>query len=538
MVDIGSEEDLEEVIEEKVEERVEGRLDEERERIRKQVKQQLNSSSSISKSEDNKMSRRQFLKMLGLGAGSLAVSSMAAGTNWTKITPRSQGVSEIKAETATNYKGNDIDSDGDGEVDAADIARALDSTEVGGGLSGGDGTALSVDITDIITTGIQDDGSNNLELDESVIKDGGAKEIEAQEFGSGSAEDGFVLTSDGNGGTVWELGGSGISFTDVAKTFTESDVTVETDRTIINNGSIELGDELDERFEDNDKLTDEDTWSDWYTNGAGSHFDFSVTNNGFIEGNYEGYLSINARSGEGVFITRTSGETTQSIEFTVRPEDDNGNSSDGYEIPFVNNNGSQNNTSGNGLGQIRFVNGGGNVRWNGVGSNNTGSEILSSWSTNTNYTFKMEWDFANNQVEIFESGTSRGTFNLINSDSGWDTIGFMPDTNDSNSYAEIYFDDLLVGNGVNNTGSATISWPEPNDVYLWHTATFHRTLDNETVTVDILDESDNVLLSDISHRTDISSINSATNIKIRANISRNDSTNNPTLDSAYRKWSV
>lgn len=71
----------------------------------------------------------------------------------------------------------DIDSDKDGEVDAADIARALDSSEVGTGLSGGDGTALS--------------------LDESVIKDGGPKEIDVQEFAGGDGTSGQMLFTDG-----------------------------------------------------------------------------------------------------------------------------------------------------------------------------------------------------------------------------------------------------------------------------------------------------------------------------------------------------
>lgn len=69
---------------------------------------------------------------------------------------------------------NDIDSDSDGEVDAADIARALDSSEVGDGLNGGDGTALSVDVSDFAGTGLADDGNENL-----YIPQGGGSGLDA-----------------------------------------------------------------------------------------------------------------------------------------------------------------------------------------------------------------------------------------------------------------------------------------------------------------------------------------------------------------------
>lgn len=73
----------------------------------------------------------------------------------------------------------------------------------GEGLDGGGSVALggsfsaNVDVTDFITTGITEDGSNNLELDESVIKDGGPKEIDVQEFAGGDGASGQVLFTDG-----------------------------------------------------------------------------------------------------------------------------------------------------------------------------------------------------------------------------------------------------------------------------------------------------------------------------------------------------
>jgi hypothetical protein len=40
--------------------------------------------------------------MLGVGAGGLALSSSAAGLSWSKITPQSQGTSDIKSSTVAD----------------------------------------------------------------------------------------------------------------------------------------------------------------------------------------------------------------------------------------------------------------------------------------------------------------------------------------------------------------------------------------------------------------------------------------------------
>lgn len=70
-------------------------------------------------------------------------------------------------------------------------------------LVGGATLNPSVNVTDLLGTGISEDGSNNLTLDESVIKDGGAKEIDAAEFGGGSGTNGQVLQTDG-AGAFWD----------------------------------------------------------------------------------------------------------------------------------------------------------------------------------------------------------------------------------------------------------------------------------------------------------------------------------------------
>lgn len=86
------------------------------------------------------------------------------------------------------------------------------------------------------------------------------------------------------------------------------------------------------------------------------------------------------------------------------------------------------------------------------------------------------------------------------------------------------------------SGSATIEWPAPTDIEGWDLATYQRTLDGETATIDVLDGSDTVLFSDISQNFDISTVAASTNVKLRVNLSRSTTSNNPTLDYAARRY--
>jgi len=77
--------------------------------------------------------------------------------------------------------------------------NANDGLDGGGSFDPVNGytVGFTVDVTDLLSTGITEDGSNNLELDESVIKDGGAKEIDAEEFAGGNGANEQVLQTDG-----------------------------------------------------------------------------------------------------------------------------------------------------------------------------------------------------------------------------------------------------------------------------------------------------------------------------------------------------
>ncbi len=77
----------------------------------------------------------------------------------------------------------------------------LDGTETEN-LIGGADFSLNVDVAELLGTGITE-SSNNLELDESVIKDGGAKEVDAAELAGDDGTSGQFLQTNGTS-TSWE----------------------------------------------------------------------------------------------------------------------------------------------------------------------------------------------------------------------------------------------------------------------------------------------------------------------------------------------
>ena len=94
-------EDMEEVIERKVQERLEEQKKQIQEEVGKKIrKEQGKETKRTGKDTEQKVSRRQFLKMLGVGAGTLALTGTGLGVSWSKVTPSNQGTSDIKSKTA------------------------------------------------------------------------------------------------------------------------------------------------------------------------------------------------------------------------------------------------------------------------------------------------------------------------------------------------------------------------------------------------------------------------------------------------------
>jgi hypothetical protein len=102
--------------------------------------------------------------------------------------------------------------------------------------------------------------------------------------------------------------------------------------------------------------------------------------------------------------------------------------------------------------------------------------------------------------------------------------------------------------GVTNNGSAILEWEYPSTINEWDVATFSRTLDNETVDVFVDYSSDGGSTwsrtnngNPISRNYVLANDNNilpSYDVRIEAELSRTNTSNNPTLDSVYRSWFV
>jgi len=91
-------------------------------------------------------------------------------------------------------------------------------------------------------------------------------------------------------------------------------------------------------------------------------------------------------------------------------------------------------------------------------------------------------------------------------------------------------------------GTAYVGWEHPPDIYRWDSVLFQRTRDGETVTVDVQESTDGgstwtPIATDVSRGQEITA-DPSSEVRLKVNLSRNDTANNPTLDAAYRRYVV
>lgn len=116
------------------------------------------------------------------------------------------------------------------------------------------------------------------------------------------------------------------------------------------------------------------------------------------------------------------------------------------------------------------------------------------------------------------------------------TSGYIDDgTGSKYSSSEFNFQNIE-GIVATTSGDATIDWAGPSDIASWDLATFQRTVDGETVTIDVVDSAGTVLFSDIPQNFDISTVAVSTDVRLVVNLSRASTANNPSLDYAARRW--
>jgi len=109
-----------------------------------------------------------------------------------------------------------------------------------------------------------------------------------------------------------------------------------------------------------------------------------------------------------------------------------------------------------------------------------------------------------------------------------------------------------LGDDGSTSGNANIEWPAVQDIFKWDVATFTKTEDGETVNVYAAYSNDggstwerlnsgNPISRNFSlaaEQDNVAGFDADSEVRIEAELSRSDTANNPTLDSAYRSWRV
>jgi hypothetical protein len=319
-----------------------------------------------------------------------------------------------------------------------------------------------------------------------------------------------VATSitDPEGNTVTSLSDP-VRVTEETSTFSESNVVITTNKTKISSGSTSLNDRATEDFFPDDFEDGVD--SNW----TGSTGSLSATTNVVLDGSQSGVLET-TNTGDEVFFSGL--DEKDNLRVLVQSDTDFGNTGDSFGIDVRSPN-------GDAMGRLEFDDGG--------GLDLSSGSTSFSWSIDETYEVVFDYDFVNSEVDYKIDGTKVGN-NSINGNSIGEVEALNRTFNDGGT-RKFYFDAKTF---TPKTGFVSVAFDSgsPSDIDSWDLATFQRTLDNETVTVDVEDSNGNVLKSDISKDTDISDIATSTDVQLRANLSRNDTSNNPTLDYVARRF--
>jgi hypothetical protein len=163
--------------------------------------------------------------------------------------------------------------------------------------------------------------------------------------------------------------------------------------------------------------------------------------------------------------------------------------------------------------------------------NDTGDEMhVVDGSTVYKYLLSTAWDISTASFD--SSATLSGT---VAGGVSWGDGGTKIYFNEDGGSA---IDEYNSGEGDALSGDAVIQFDSgvPADIEAYDLAAFQSSDDGETVTVDVEDGSGTVLYSDITQNFDITTVDPSKNVKLRANLSRSNTANNPTVDYAARRY--
>ncbi|AGM11008.1 hypothetical protein HRTV5_32 [Halorubrum tailed phage 5] len=217
----------------------------------------------------------------------------------------------------------------------------------------------------------------------------------------------------------------------------------------------------------------------------------------------------------------------QDLEVSIQVESDTANINDFVGIEVFN--------GETRILRIQYNDGDGNVQLE-TGSGTT--ELMASWNVGTTHAYEFDWDFGNDQYDLYIDGVLDGTYSLESAASGWDE--FRVDNNAANSgnTRNVYVDD--VHTGAREYGETLIRCPDPDErIEAWDLVRHTKTLAGESVILDVEDENGTVLLADVQDNEDISAhVSADVNPQFRVRISRENNANNPSFDALFRRWTM
>ncbi|AAO61371.1 minor virion protein VP1 [Halophage HF1] len=185
--------------------------------------------------------------------------------------------------------------------------------------------------------------------------------------------------------------------------------------------------------------------------------------------------------------------------------------------------------------RIQYNDGDGNVElYTGSGT----VELMANWSVGTTHDYEFDWDFSNDQYDLYIDGVLDGTYGLESPTSGWDELRIDNQTANSGATRNVYVEDIHTG--AREYGETVVKFPDPDErIQNWDLVRHTKTLAGESVIIDVEDESGTVLLADVQQNEDISShVSANTNPQFRVRISRENNANNPSLDAVFRRWTM